>query len=45
MNDICIEYGSGDQQLTMSIDGAKYCAEIDYLWGNEQLGFGVLPNY
>ena len=40
LNYICIEYGSGDQQLTKSIDGEKYFAEIDYLWGNEQLGFG-----
>ena len=39
LKDICIEYGSGDWQLTKSINEAKYCGEIDHLWKNEQLGF------
>jgi glycosyltransferase involved in cell wall biosynthesis len=39
LKDICIEYGSGDWQLTKTINEAKYCAEIDHLWKEKQLGF------
>ncbi len=39
LKDICIEYGSGDWQLTKSINEEKYRAEINHLWKNEKLGF------
>ena len=38
-NMVSIEYGSGNWQLTKTIDEKKYCAEIDYLWKNQRVGF------
>jgi glycosyltransferase involved in cell wall biosynthesis len=39
LRETCIEYGSGDWQLTKSINEVKYRVEIDHLWKNGQLGF------
>lgn len=44
VNEICIQYGSGDWQLTKTIDESKYFSEINYLWKNRALSLKDFVN-